>query len=201
MISVFDKKQPQQYDTYVDIYKFFNVLYDLINKMGILKTDNDQDNTKITFINAYPDTTYENSDLIIYDITGRKYFVNNSSQSNYTTTQVRPLALEEKYDLVTGQLMRDIAFNFENEIELSVWSTSSAQTSNLVQLVESIILKNKSYLRQYVADVIYVEQTRTVFIENYFKKRLFTKTIRLKVITKEVQTIAVEELQKINLVK
>jgi hypothetical protein len=201
MISVFDKKQPQQYDTYVDIYKFFNVLYDLINKMGILKTDNDQDNTKITFINAYPDTTYENSDLIIYDITGRKYFVNNSSQSNYTTTQVRPLVLEEKYDLVTGQLMRDIAFNFENEIELSVWSTSSAQTSNLVQLVESIILKNKSYLRQYVSDVIYVEQTRTVFIENYFKKRLFTKTIRLKVITKEVQTIAVEELQKINLVK
>jgi hypothetical protein len=199
MRSVFAPKEQetQVYSKYVDIYKFFDILYELLSNMGILKTSVDQDGTHITFINAYPDDTYENQDYIIYEIANRKKFVHNTSMNNGSVTQVRPVKLEERYDIESGQVLTDYAYWFDNIIKISVWSTSSTKTHNLIQLLEAIILKSTAHLRQYVVSIVYQEQTPTVFIENYFKKRLFTKSILLNVSTKEVFTMTSEELQAI----
>lgn len=199
MRSVFDNtpEVEQAYSQYVDIYKFFDILYELLFNMGILKTDASQDSTHITFISAYPDDTYENQDYIIYEIADRKNFVHKTSMNNGSVTQVRPVKLEERYDIESGQVVTDYAYWFDNTIKLSVWSTSSTKTHNLIQMLEAIILKSTAHLRQYVVSVVYQEQTPTVFIENYFKKRLFTKSILLSVSTKEVFTMTSEELQAI----
>lgn len=183
----------------VDIYDFFDILMQMLKKAGILKETPEEDHTKIRFLDAYPDENYDGGDVIIYNVGTRSYFTHASITQPEKTTQRRPLLVREYTDLEKNCVVRQYGNLMTNSVQLSCWSSSSTQVRKLVQMVETAVFKYKPLLEMNVQIVTYLQQSPTVFVENYFKKRLFSKTIELSVVTLETFDVIVEEIQEIKL--
>lgn len=190
-------KEKQSYHKFVDIYEFFDVFYNLLDSLNILNKDS-KDESKISFVEEYPDTEYEEDTFVVYSIGKRDFFANKSIGENTNIRQHKPLQLEEEYDTIQNNIKTDYAYKFENEIKFEVFSTSTRRVQEISKLLESIILKYKGNLLLYVDKILYKGQTELEYNPKYFARRLFSKSVNMQVITLETFTIVSEEIKYMN---
>lgn len=191
-------REPQNYDNYVDIYGFFDVFYNLLKDLNLLNIDS-KDESKITLVEEYPNEEYEEDTFVVYSIGKRNFFSNNSSGESTSIRQHKPLQLEERYDTIQNNIKTDYAYKFENEVEFRIFSTSTKRVQEISRLLEGIIFKHKGNLTFYVDKILYAGQTEIEYNPRYFTKRLFSKGIKLQVITLETYNIVSEEIKYINM--
>lgn len=191
------KREAQTYDNYVNIYDFFKVIYKLLDDLNLLNKDS-KDESKITLLEEYPDEEYEEDTFVIYSVGKRDFFSNKSYGDDKIIRQHKPLQLEEKYDTIQNNIKTDYAYKFENEVSFQVFSTSLKRVHELSRLLESLILKYRGNLKLYVEQIQYAGQTEIEYNPRYFSRRLFSKSIKMQVITVETFTIASEEIKYMN---
>ena len=197
------KKQDQPYDNYVDIYDFFDVFLNLLRQLNLLNEDLDiskQSPNKILLVEEFPDTEYSGQDIVTYHIGERSFNSDGGiGSSNKTFIQRKPITLDSSYDIESNNLKTDYANVFINTITLEANSISKKRVEKMTQLLESIILKYKGHLKLYVRDIIYVGQTPTVEKSIYHDRRLFSRSIVLRVITYSNYSLITEEIKEISI--
>ena len=146
----------------VSIYKFFEVLYDLFDSLDLLTNTSNNDKSKFRFIAAYPDETYDESNIITYDIVRRVPLVANSKVIAGSTTLVKPKFEKEKYNLITGNSEEMYSCAFTNTISLTVFSNKTRTLNNMTRILESLFFKYSSYLKKHVFEVIFIGMNKEI---------------------------------------
>ena len=194
-------RQKQIINNSVDFYNIFNVIYGLLEKLGVLNVE-EKDPTKITFNFAYPDKSFtdETQNAVIFEIQERKRLAYETSAGKIS--QEKPRELVEYYDAVTGQVTRQYSWSYENIVTLDVFSTSCERMYQIIKYLETLFSKYDKYLQKYFTKTIYLGVfTRKVESHNLFKNRMFNKTISLKIVTESPFELLFEEIQDINQTK
>ena len=182
----------------VSIYKFFDVLYDLFDSLDLLTNTSNNDKSKFRFIAAYPDETYDESNIITYDIVRRVPLVANSKVIAGSTTLVKPKFEKEKYNLITGNSEEMYSCAFTNTISLTVFSNKTRTLNNMTRILESLFFKYSSYLKKHVFEVIFIGMNSIQFTDRYDEKdRIFSREMQFSVITLEYFVKELEQLKSI----
>lgn len=196
------KKQDQPYDNYVDIYDFFDVFLNLLRQLNLLNEDLDVSKHsphKLLLVEEYPDKEYTGQDIVTYHLGERSFNSDGGiGSSNKTFTQRKPITLDSSYDIESNNLKTDYANVFTNTVSFEINSVSKKRAEKMTQLLESIILKYRGNLKLYVRDIIYVGQTPTIEKSLYDDRRLFSRSIVLRVITYSNYSLITEEIKEIN---
>lgn len=186
----------------VSIYKFFEVLHDLFNTLGLLTTSDKPDLSKFRFIAAYPDETYEDSNIITYDIVRRVPLVVNSKVIQGSTTLIKPKFEKDSYNYVTGNSEELYSCAFTNTISLNIFSNKTRTLNNMARIVESIFFKYSSYLKKHVREVVFIGMNSIQFTDRYDEKdRIFSREIQFNVLTTEYFVKELEQLKSIDIIE
>lgn len=180
----------------VDFCGIFNVLYELFKKLGVLNEDS-VDTQKLSFRLAYPDYefTNETESAVVYDLHTRKRLELETSVGKIK--QEKPRELVSQKDIVTGQIKTISSYTYENNIALTVGSTSTEKLYQLVQYIETVLTQYSGYLQKYFRKVIYLGMTSDATAPNLFKNRMVSRTLHIQIITEEMFTLLHEEIQDI----
>lgn len=185
----------------VSIYKFFEVLYELFDTLGLLTTSEVNDKSKFRFIAAYPDETHDETNMITYDITRRVPLKINSKVIQGSTTLIRPKFEAEKYNFVTGNSEELYSCAFTNTISLNVFSNKTRTLDNMVRVLESIFFKYSSHLKKHVREIVFIGMNSIQFTDRYDEKdRIFSREMQFSVITTEYFVKELEQLKSITLI-
>lgn len=186
----------------VSIYKFFEVLYDLLSSLNLLHKENNSDLSKFRFIHAYPDTTYDESNIITYDIVRRTPLVADSKIITGSTTYIKPKFEQENYNNITGNSEELYSCAFTNTISLTVFSNKARTLNNMARLLESLFFKYSSYFKKHVFDIVFIGANSIQFTDRYDQKdRIFSKELQFSVITLEYFVKELEQLKSINIIE
>ncbi len=184
----------------VSIYKFFEILYELFDTLGILTTTNDK--TKFRFISAYPDETYDDSNIITYDVIRRVPLVVNSKVIQGSTTLIKPKFEKESYNFITGNTEELYSCAFTNTISLNIFSDKTRTLNNMTRIIESIFFKYSSYLKKHVREVVFIGTNSIQFTDRYDEKdRIFSKEMQFNVLTTEYFVKELEQLKSLNIIE
>lgn len=180
----------------VDFCGIFNVLYELFKKLGVLNEDS-IDTQKLSFRLAYPDYefTKETESAVVFDLHTRKRLELDTSVGKIK--QEKPRELVSQKDIVTGQIKTISSYTYENNIALTVGSTSIEKLYQLVQYIETVLTQYSGYLQKYFRKVIYLGMTSDATAPNLFKNRMVSRTLHIQIITEEMFTLLHEEIQDI----
>jgi hypothetical protein len=180
----------------VDFCGIFNVLYELFKKLGVLNEDS-IDTQKLSFRLAYPDYefTNETESAVVFDLHTRKRLELDTSVGKIK--QEKPRELVSQKDIVTGQIKTISSYTYENNIALTVGSTSIEKLYQLVQYIETVLTQYSGYLQKYFRKVIYLGMTSDATAPNLFKNRMVSRTLHIQIITEEMFTLLHEEIQDI----
>ena len=180
----------------VDFCGIFNVLYELFKKLGVLNEDS-IDTQKLSFRLAYPDYefTKETESVVVFDLHTRKRLELDTSVGKIK--QEKPRQLVSQKDIVTGQIKTISSYTYENNIALTVGSTSIEKLYQLVQYIETVLTQYSGYLQKYFRKVIYLGMTSDATAPNLFKNRMVSRTLHIQIITEEMFTLLHEEIQDI----
>ena len=202
MYSSLANSKPEYYESFVDIYDFFDVLLKLFEEKKLLNTDpnkSDFDPSKINFIEEYPDDLYNDEvDTVVYSMGERKFQSEGSVGSPTPYIQRKPVKLKSQYDLISNNTKTDYAYIFDNVIELEVFSKSRKRVGEISRFIESFMLKYKGELKHYVSDIVYVGQSPTNYNARYFDRKLLSRSIVFRVITYSNYSLITEELKEIS---
>lgn len=186
----------------VSIYKFFDVLYDLFDSLGLLTSEENKDKSKFRFIAAYPDETYDDSNMITYDIVRRVPLVINSKAIQGSTTLIKPKLETESYNFITGNSEELYSSAFTNTISLTVFSNKTRTLNNMTRILESLFFKYSSYLKKHVYSVVFIGMNSIQFTDRYDEKdRIFSREMQFSVITTEYFIKELEQLKSIDLIE
>lgn len=191
-------RKPNSYDKYIDIYSFFDKFQNLLEELNLL-AHSESDQTKIVLKQEYPDEVYKEGTVVIYKINARNFYQPKSLMNPTGTEQRKPLTLGSSSDIISNNVVDDYGYFFKNDIEFEIFSNSVEHLHTITKLLESVCLKYKKNLKLYVQDVLYKGQTKLEYSDKYFKKRLFSKSIHLEVITCETYSLVSEELKYIEI--
>lgn len=192
------EKAPRSYDKYIDIYSFFDCFQNLLNELNLLAHD-ESDPTKIILRQEYPDEIYKSGTVVVFKINERNFYQPKSTMNPTGTEQRKPLTLGTSSDIISNNVVDDYGYFFSNNVEFEIFSNSIEHLHTVTKLLESICLKYKKNLKLYVHNVLYKGQSKLEYSDKYFKKRLFSKSIHLEVITCETYSIVSEELKYIEI--
>lgn len=182
----------------VSIYKFFEILYELFDSLGLLFPQNKPDDSKFRFIAAYPDETYDDHNIITYDIVRRVPLIINSKAIQGSTTIQKPKFEQEKYNFITGNTEELYSCAFTNTVSIRVFSNKTRTLNNMVRVLESLFFKYSSYLKQHVFEIIFIGTNSTEFTDRYDEKdRIFSKEMQISVVTLEYFIKELEQLKTI----
>ena len=198
VVDEITSKLPKHYNNYIDIYSFFDKFKDLLASLNLL-AENEDDYTKIVLKQEYPDEVYKEGCVIVYKINERNFYQPKSLMNPTGTEQRKPLTLGSSSDIISNNVVDDYGYFFRNDIEFEIFSNSVEHLHTITKLLESVCLKYKKNLKLYVQDVLYKGQTKLEYSDKYFKKRLFSKSIHLEVITCETYSLVSEELKYIEI--
>lgn len=197
------KKQEEVVNNSVDFYGIFRVLYELLEKLGVLNTKvMESDPTKLSFVFGYPDKVFTDQSLstVTFDIIKRERLTYKTSVGNIK--QEKPRELVEYKDPVTGQIKRIGSYSYDNTIALDVFSTSCERLFQIVQYLETMFTKYDGYLQKYFTKVVYLGMTTTSnTAHNLYQNRMFNKTLCFQIITESPFELLFEEIQEINQTK
>ena len=180
----------------VDFCGIFNVLYELFKKLGVLNEDS-IGTQKLSFRLAYPDYefTNETESAVVFDLHTRKRLELDTSVGKIK--QEKPRELVSQKDIVTGQIKTISSYTYENNIAITVGSTSIEKLYQLVQYIETVLTQYSGYLQKYFRKVIYLGMTSDATAPNLFKNRMVSRTLHIQIITEEMFTLLHEEIQDI----
>ena len=198
VLNQITERKPKIYDKYVDIYSFFNCFQKLLADLNLLAED-ETDESKIIFRQEYPDETYKSGTVVVYKINERNFYHPKTTMNPSGTEQRKPLTLGTSSDIISNNVVDDYGYFFSNNVEFEIFSNSIEHLHTVTKLLESICLKYKKNLKLYVHNVLYKGQSKLEYSDKYFKKRLFSKSIHLEVITCETYSIVSEELKYIEI--
>ena len=199
MFESISTRRTEYYETYVDIYDFFDVLYKFFEDRKLLThIANNTDASQVKLIEEYPDELYDGVDTIVYSIGERKFHAEGSVGSPSPYIQRKPVRLKSSADLVSNNIKTDYAYIFDNVVELEIFSKSRKRIGEICRFVESFMLKYKGELKEYVSEIVYVGQTPTGYNQRYFDKKLLSRSIVFRVITYNNYSLITEELKEVN---
>lgn len=186
----------------VSIYNFFEVLHKLFNSLDLLTNEENKDKSKFRFIAAYPDETYDDSNIITYDIVRRVPLIANSKVIQGNTTLIRPRLETEAYNYITGNSEELYSCAFTNTISLTVFSNKTRTLNNMTRILESLFFKYSSYLKKHVYSVVFIGMNSIQFTDRYDEKdRIFSREMQFSVITTEYFVKELEQLKSIDLIE
>lgn len=184
----------------VSIYKFFEVLYDLFNTLGLLTDSETKDYSKFRFIAAYPDETYDDTNIMTYDITRRVPLVVNSKAIQGNTKLIKPKFEVETYNQITGNSEELYSCAFTNTISINIFSSKARTLDNMARVLETIFFKYSSYLKKHVREVVYIGMNSIQFTDRYDEKdRILSRELQFSVLTTEYFVKELEQLKSIDL--
>ena len=182
------------------IYEFFEVLHGLFSDLGLLIDSRTEDETKFRFINAYPDETYNETNIMTYDVVRRVPFVVNSKAINSNTKYVRPKFIEESYNRITGNVEDLYVAVFNNTISINIFSNKARTLNNMARIVESVFFKYSSHLKKHIDEFVFIGMNSIQFTDRYDSKdRLFSRELQFTVITSEYFILEKEQLKSIDI--
>ena len=184
------------------IYEFFDVLHDLFTRLGLLIDSKTKDDNKFRFICAYPDETYDESNIITYDLVRRVPLVVGTKIIQGSTKYVKPRFVTEKYNDVTGNVENLYVAAFSNTISLNIFSNKSRTLNEMPRIIESIFYKYSSHIKKYVDEFVFIGANSIQFTDRYDEKdRLFSRELQFNIITSEYFILELEQLKSIDFKK
>lgn len=186
----------------VSIYKFFEVLHELFGDLGLLTNSVDKDETKFKFIAAYPDETYDDTNIVTYDVIRRTPLRIDSKVIQGSTTYKKPRFVKESVNQITGNVEELYTVAFNNVISLNVFSNKARTLNNMTRIIESIFFKYSSHLKKHVYEIVFIGMNSIQFTDRYNEKdRIFSREIQFNVVTLEYFILELEQLKSIDLEK
>ena len=181
------------------IYEFFEVLHDLFTKLDLLTVSDSKDESRFRFIAAYPDETYDESNIMTYDVVRRTPFVVDSKAIQGSTKYVKPRFLKESFNDVSGNIENLYVAVFNNTISINIFSNKARTLNNMARIIESIFYKYSSYLKKHVDEFVFIGMNSIQFTDRYDSKdRLFSRELQFNVITSEYFILELEQLKSID---
>ena len=183
----------------VDAEDFFHVLNGIFKELQVLNTAFEKNTHKFQFLEDYPDELYDPSTHVAtYNVEHRYPIkISNKSVTGQSTSYSRPQIDEEIKNFKTGNIDQRRVMQFENVVSITCFSMKSNTVKQMCNLIESILIKYRGYLRRYVAEITYLGQTGIQVIGSYDAKRFFSKELTFKIITSETFILSFEELKTI----
>jgi hypothetical protein len=186
--------------TNVDIDELFDVLHNLFTKLDLIDTSVDnQDISKFAFTRAFPDKSYEQNNVVTFNVCQSKPFTAKSHNNSKDSTLYKPRFHDQQYDTVTGNVKDTYFVSEVHHVEFRCFSRSGQTTNNLAKLLKSLFITHSSVLKKYVRDYRYISTNSLEFIGEYDQKRLFTRPIYFEVYTHTTFTVDLERLKNITL--
>lgn len=152
-----NKTLPDKGLNFIDIDKFLDVLYSLLESNDYLLKDGDkEDPNKFLFTEEYPDIETEKRNTITFEVFKRTP-ANLSANSDpfKGTSNYRPMYIGEEDDGTKGGKIVHLQSMYDNRIRFRCWSPKTAHARKMASLMESILTKYYWVLRQYVPVLIY----------------------------------------------
>lgn len=184
----------------VGIWSFFEVLHELFGTLGLLTDNIKKEENKFRFINAYPDQTYDDSNIITYDVTRRVPLKVDSKAIPGSTTYIKPTYIKELYNPISGNTEQLYSCAFNNTISLTVFSNKSRTLNNMVRLIESVFIRYSSHIKKHIYEFVLIGMNSIQFTDRYDEKdRIFSREIQFNIITLEYFILELEQLKSIDL--
>lgn len=184
----------------VSIWKFFEVLHELFNSLGLLTDPSKKEENKFRFINAYPDQTYDDTNVITYDVLRRVPLKVDSKAIPGSTTYIRPKYESEVYNHITGNSEQLYSSAFMNTVSLTVFSNKARTLNNMIRVIESIFFKYSSHLKKHIYEFVLIGMNSVQFTDRYDEKdRIFSREIQFNIVTLEYFILELEQLKSIDL--
>ena len=184
----------------VSIWKFFEVLHKLFSDLGLLTDPSKKEENKFRFINAYPDQTYDDTNVITYDVIRRVPFKVDSKVIPGSTTYIRPKYESEVYNHISGNSEQLYSSAFSNTVSFTVFSNKARTLNNMIRIIESIFFKYSSHIKKHIYEFVLIGMNSVQFTDRYDEKdRIFSREIQFNIITLEYFVLELEQLKSIDL--
>lgn len=184
-----------------NVYKLFDVLKNLFEKLDLLVSPEDKEDTdtKFRFITEYPDTIYTDLNIVTFGVVRRKPFISNNTIIGSNSVFTKPAYAGEYRDIKSGNVKEVRKLEFSNVISLNAFSNKAKTLNRLVMVLEEIFFKYSSYLKQYIREVVYIGTNEIQVTDTYDEKeRILSRELQFHVITTEYFTLDQEEIKSID---
>lgn len=168
----------------VDFYDLFSIIQELFKELGILNTEDSTDPNKFSFKMSYPTEFYtENTENVVtFDLMTRQ--LTNYNTSEGSVRQIRPHLIQKHKDPITG-LQKDLmAYFFSNKLQLYVYSSSTEKLYQLLNTLESVLLRHKEWFNKtHRVKIEYNGIISEASGHNLYHNKMFCKIIQLTAYT------------------
>lgn len=196
-------KSDENIDRYIDIDKFYNLLYHLFNSNNLLELNNDAPNAgvvnKFVFTEEYPDTVMKDEATVTFEIS-RRQCASFSAKHEFMSeshTQYRPMFLYEKEDPDNGGVKAYYMQPYDNEITLYCWANEVKTARNIAGLIENIFTISYHFIRQKVGALSYMGRYAPITKTHYGNKGIIAIPIKILVRTYEISCVKKQILDKL----
>lgn len=184
-----------------NIYKLFDGLTELFQRLGLIAEHSNQNDSRFKFIHAYPDSVYDdNSNIITYTIDERRPLKvqSNSVPTARAVTKVKPTFVTEQVNDITGNVENIYRSEFDNIISIRIFSGKARILNNLARILESIFIKYSSYIKQYVDEFLYLGMGPITYLDRYDEQDpIYSRVLKFHCITTEFYKLELEQVKNI----
>lgn len=186
---------------FVDIDRFIEVLYSMLQSGGYLCSHGDcDDHGQFIFTQEYPDTLIDSNRIVSASISKRSPANLSANADPFRgTTHYRPIYMGSTENSLEGGLDINLQNSYDNSLVLTCWATKLVTASKLALLIESIMQKYYYILRKYVPVFVYRERGDTVLSDENGPMRYFGIPLEFFVRTNERFILKECELRNINI--
>lgn len=186
---------------FIDIDKFLEVLYSMLDSNGYLCAEDDcEDHSKFIFTQEYPDILVDTKRIVSAEIDKRTPAnLSANSKPFMGTTVYRPIYLGQDKDTIDGGINLNLQSIYDNSIKLTCWSDKLITTRKLASMVEAIMQKYYWVLRKYVPVFVYVGREDTIVSNSFGNSRYFGIPLKFFVRTNERFILKENELRNIKI--
>lgn len=191
-----EKGESKEDINFIDIDRFLDVLYALMESNNYLLEDGEVNAEKFTYVEEYPDIEADASDVITYEIIKRapSKLSGDGAAPFRGTSQYRPRLVREEIDGSSGGKILYMNNQFDNMIRFRCWSRKVSQSRKLASLLETILNKYYFVLRKYVPIIILEGRGNGRLSTEYADNRYMGTPVDIFVRTNELFTIKEQDI-------
>lgn len=185
-----------------NIYKLFDGLLELFKTLNLISEDPKENASKFRFIHAFPDMIKDDgSNVLTYNIIKRNpRQTQNYSINTRSVTKSKATHVAEKYNEITGNVDDFYKLEFDNIVSITVFSKKARTLNNITRIIEAIMLKYSSYIKQFVDEVVYLGMSDIRFLDRYEEQApIYARELQFKVLTTEVFKQELEQAKSIDI--
>lgn len=196
-------KPDDNIERYIDVDKFYNLLYHLFNSNNLLEQNNNAPNAgavnKFVFTEEYPEDVMKDESTVTFEITRRQCasFSAKHEFMNESHTQYRPMFLYEKEDPDNGGVKAYYMQPYDNEITLYCWANEIKTARNTAGLIENILTLSYHFIRQRVGAFNYIGRFAPITKTQYGNKGMIAIPVKILVRTYEISCVKKQILDKL----